>query len=116
MDFRNFTSSEQFDKNKIYHIIRLESLPGFKILDSEREYLLKYRECIMKESGQDPIPDEGITNAQATVVQPHIETDPEKIEKVHIFEEDPNLISEPEETKTEVKIKKKKCTKRTSSK
>lgn len=49
MDFHNFTSTHQFDMDKINKFAKLDAIPGFCLLRSEREYLNLYRKLLTEE-------------------------------------------------------------------
>lgn len=80
MDFREFTSSDQFDKTKVAQFVRLESIPGFALLQSEREYLELYRECLRKEAGTS-------TRTAGSIIDAYEEVKPKKRTKKQTKEE-----------------------------
>lgn len=49
MDYESYTSLEQFDMNKINQFAKLDAIPGFVLLRSEKEYLEKYREILAQQ-------------------------------------------------------------------
>ena len=52
MDFENYTELSQFDMDKVYRFIKLESIPSFKMYESEKKYLAKYREVAAQHSDE----------------------------------------------------------------
>ena len=80
MDFREFTSSDQFDKTKVAQLVRLESIPGFALLQSEREYLELYRECLKNEAGK-------VVRTAGSIIDAYEEVKPKKRTKKQAKEE-----------------------------
>ena len=47
-NYKEYTKIDQFDMHKINKLARLESIPGFNLLKSERAYLNAYRALLKR--------------------------------------------------------------------